>query len=156
MITILMLRTLKLGIRMSEPIVLVVFGSTTTTALVTRLRLPPLGDLEDLLQLEVVPPLSSTPHHTLLSFSQRQHIPRFLQPSPFLLSMSRRESLKAPRLVTVTALDVVPWIARFLVAMGNVVYWAVMEAVVSHGVEVGVVWITADLAVVLVSLDFHL
>lgn len=70
--------------------------------------------------------------------------------------MSRRESLKAPRLVTVTALDVVPWIARFLVAMGNVVYWAVMEAVVSHGVEVGVVWITADLAVVLVSLDFHL
>jgi hypothetical protein len=39
--------------------------------------------------------------------------------------------------------------------MANVEYLVVMEVVVSHGVEVAVVWITADLAVVLVSLDLH-
>jgi hypothetical protein len=70
--------------------------------------------------------------------------------------MSRRENLKAPHLVTVTAMDVVPWIAHASAAMGNAVYTAVTEAVVSHGVEVAVVWITADLAAVLVRLDFHL
>ena len=159
MITILMLRTLKLGIRMLEPIVPMVSGSTTTIALVTRLRLhlrlPPLRDLGDLPPLEAASHLSSTLHHTLLSFSHRQPTPRSLQPSLFLLSMSRPGNLRVPRLVMVTAMDVVPWTARSLVAMANVVYLVVTEVVVSHGVEVAVVWITADLAVVLVSLDLH-